>query len=53
MATFSTPVPPPVKNDWLPVSENTGMSPPSPGGQRKPATPSMVRVQLSFPKTLD
>ncbi|XP_063696487.1 dynamin isoform X4 [Culicoides brevitarsis] len=41
MATFSTPVPPPVKNDWLPVSENTGMSPPSPGGQRKPATPSM------------
>lgn len=44
MATFSTPVPPPVKNDWLPVSENTGMSPPSPGGQRKPVTPSMVRT---------
>lgn len=48
MATFSTPVPPPVKNDWLPVSENTGMSPPSPGGQRKPATPSMVRTDDFF-----
>ncbi|XP_047102631.1 dynamin isoform X1 [Schistocerca piceifrons] len=36
MATVSTPVPPPVKNDWL-VSglENPRLSPPSPGGPRR------------------
>ena len=39
MATFSTPVPPPVKNDWLPTGENPRLSPPSPGGPRKNAPP--------------
>jgi dynamin GTPase len=37
MATFSTPVPPPVKNDWMPVPDNPRLSPPSPGGPRKAA----------------
>ncbi|XP_055914919.1 dynamin isoform X2 [Eupeodes corollae] len=38
MATVSTPVPPPVKNDWLPSGlDNPRLSPPSPGGPRKPA----------------
>uniref|UniRef100_U5EZL6 Dynamin n=1 Tax=Corethrella appendiculata TaxID=1370023 RepID=U5EZL6_9DIPT len=37
MATFSTPVPPPVKNDWLSSGENPRLSPPSPGGPRKMA----------------
>ncbi|XP_017963074.1 dynamin isoform X7 [Drosophila mojavensis] len=38
MATVSSPLPPPVKNDWLPSGlENPGLSPPSPGGPRKPA----------------
>ncbi|XP_011500355.1 PREDICTED: dynamin isoform X2 [Ceratosolen solmsi marchali] len=34
MATVTTPVPPPVKNDWLASGENPslGLSPPSPGG---------------------
>ncbi|VVC32014.1 Hypothetical protein CINCED_3A009665 [Cinara cedri] len=33
MATVTTPVPPPVKNDWLASSlENPKLSPPSPGG---------------------
>lgn len=35
MATFSTPLPAPVKNDWLPTGENPRLSPPSPGGPRK------------------
>lgn len=36
MATFSTPVPPPVKNDWLSSGlDNPRLSPPSPGGPRK------------------
>lgn len=35
MATFTTPLPAPVKNDWLPTGENPRLSPPSPGGQRK------------------
>lgn len=39
MATVTTPVPPPVKNDWLSGGmENPRLSPPSPGGPRK-ATP--------------
>ncbi|CAO1408412.1 unnamed protein product [Diamesa tonsa] len=42
MATFSTPVPPPVKNDWLPTGENPRLSPPSPGGPRKNAPPGSV-----------
>lgn len=39
MATFSTPLPAPVKNDWLPTGENPRLSPPSPGGPRKNAPP--------------
>lgn len=41
MATVSTPVPPPVKNDWLEnrLDMNPRLSPPSPGGPRR-ATPS-------------
>ncbi|XP_073993758.1 dynamin-1 shibire isoform X4 [Rhodnius prolixus] len=35
MATVSTPVPPPVKNDWL-ATDNPRLSPPSPGGPRRP-----------------
>ncbi|KAJ8933483.1 hypothetical protein NQ314_013981 [Rhamnusium bicolor] len=42
MATVSTPVPPPVKNDWLASGlDNPRLSPPSPGGPRK-ATPSSL-----------
>jgi len=37
MATFSTPLPAPVKNDWLPTGESSRPSPPSPGGPRKNA----------------
>lgn len=38
MATFSTPVPPPIKNDWLSSGlDNPRLSPPSPGGPRKNA----------------
>ncbi|XP_033239216.1 dynamin isoform X6 [Drosophila pseudoobscura] len=38
MATVSSPLPPPVKNDWLPSGlDNPRLSPPSPGGPRKPA----------------
>ncbi|KAG4072058.1 hypothetical protein HA402_015557 [Bradysia odoriphaga] len=38
MATVTTPVPPPVKNDWLSGGgENPRLSPPSPGGPRKAA----------------
>jgi dynamin GTPase len=44
MATVSTPVPPPVKNDWLASGlENPRLSPPSPGGPRKTA-PNMGQV---------
>lgn len=36
MATVTTPVPPPVKNDWLPAGmDNPRLSPPSPGGPRR------------------
>lgn len=36
MATVTTPVPPPVKNDWLSGNlDNPRLSPPSPGGPRK------------------
>lgn len=39
MATVSTPVPPPVKNDWLEsrLDSNPRLSPPSPGGPRRSA----------------
>jgi len=42
MATFSTPIPAPVKNDWLPTGENPRLSPPSPGGNRKNAPVQQV-----------
>ena len=43
MATVSSPLPPPVKNDWLPSGlDNPRLSPPSPGGPRKPAPTSQV-----------
>ncbi|XP_050430224.1 dynamin isoform X4 [Adelges cooleyi] len=41
MATVTTPVPPPVKNDWLASSlENPRLSPPSPGGAGRRGVPS-------------
>lgn len=47
MATVSTPVPPPVKNDWLASTlENPKLSPSSPGGPRKPV-PSMGQMGSS------
>ncbi|KPU81726.1 uncharacterized protein Dana_GF20511, isoform E [Drosophila ananassae] len=44
MATVSSPLPPPVKNDWLPSGlDNSRLSPPSPGAPRKPGpTPSNI-----------
>ncbi|XP_044729095.1 dynamin isoform X5 [Chrysoperla carnea] len=45
MATVSTPVPPPVKNDWLASSlDNPRLSPPSPGGPRARPAPNMSQV---------
>lgn len=43
MATYTTPLPAPVKNDWLPTGENPRLSPPSPGGPRKNAPVQQVR----------
>lgn len=44
MATVSAPLPPPVKNDWLPSGlDNPRLSPPSPGGPRKPAPAAQVK----------
>ncbi|XP_029344952.1 dynamin isoform X6 [Acyrthosiphon pisum] len=41
MATVTTPVPPPVKNDWLASSlDNPRLSPPSPGGAGRRGVPS-------------
>lgn len=48
MATFSTPLPAPVKNDWLPTGENPRLSPPSPGGPRKNAPPQQQVKYLNF-----
>ncbi|XP_046739367.1 dynamin isoform X6 [Diprion similis] len=42
MATVSTPVPPPVKSDWLASGENPRLSPPSPGGPRRVVAQSMM-----------
>lgn len=43
MATVTTPVPPPVKNDWLSNQlDNPRLSPPSPGGPRKAAPTQQV-----------
>lgn len=48
MATVSTPVPPPVKNDWLASGlENPRLSPPSPGGPRKPAPGIMSGASMA------
>lgn len=45
MATVTTPVPPPVKNDWLSSGlDNPRLSPPSPGGPRKGTPPQQVRL---------
>lgn len=44
MATFSTPLPAPVKNDWLPTGDNPRLSPPSPGGPRKNAPVQQVNL---------
>ncbi|XP_018320820.1 dynamin [Agrilus planipennis] len=47
MATVSTPVPPPVKNDWLASGlDNARLSPPSPGGSKRQA-PLMSQVGSS------
>lgn len=48
MATFSTPLPAPVKNDWLPTGENPRLSPPSPGGPRKNAPVQQVDVRRNI-----
>lgn len=46
MATVGTPVPPPVKNDWLSSAlDNPRLSPPSPGGPRKAAPTSQVNTK--------
>lgn len=45
MATVSAPLPPPVKNDWLPSGlDNPRLSPPSPGGPRKPTPTAQVSI---------
>lgn len=48
MATFTTPLPAPVKNDWLPTGENPRLSPPSPGGQRKVSPVQQVNQQAAI-----
>lgn len=54
MATVTTPVPPPVKNDWLSGGmENPRLSPPSPGGPRKAAPVQQVIWRISKPKSID
>lgn len=46
MATVGTPVPPPVKNDWLSSAlDNPKLSPPSPGGPRKAAPVTAVSIK--------
>lgn len=49
MATVTTPVPPPVKNDWLSNTlDNPRLSPPSPGGPRKSApTQQVINAKLA------
>lgn len=51
MATFTTPLPAPIKNDWLPTGDNPRLSPPSPGGPRKNAPVQQVckiNIQEAF-----
>lgn len=48
MATVGTPVPPPVKNDWLSSAlDNPKLSPPSPGGPRKSSPANVVRIKFN------
>ncbi|KAH8349445.1 hypothetical protein KR067_010166 [Drosophila pandora] len=48
MATVSSPLPPPVKNDWLPSGlDNSRLSPPSPGAPRKPG-PTPVILYITY-----
>ncbi|XP_058801730.1 dynamin isoform X6 [Phymastichus coffea] len=55
MATVSTPVPPPVKNDWLPTGDNPSrprnQAPPSAGGGQRapPPVPSGGRPAPAIP----
>lgn len=49
MATVSTPVPPPVKNDWMGNIANPRLSPPSPSGLRKAATISSMASRAPPP----
>lgn len=55
MATVSTPVPPPVKNDWLEsrLDSNPRLSPPSPGGPRRAAPAQQGRYLLNASTLLD
>lgn len=48
MATVSSPLPPPVKNDWLPSGLDPHLSPPSPGGPRKTAPTQQVNALVPF-----
>lgn len=50
MATVTTPVPPPVKNDWLANAggESARLSPPSPGGPRRGAPPAHQGIFLTI-----
>lgn len=48
MATVSSPLPPPVKNDWLPSGLDPHLSPPSPGGPRKTAPTQQVSALVPF-----
>lgn len=49
MATVGTPVPPPVKNDWLSGAlDNPKLSPPSPGGPRKGVPMTTVCIYAIF-----
>ncbi|XP_068081672.1 dynamin isoform X4 [Anabrus simplex] len=50
MATVSTPVPPPVKNDWLASGlDNPRLSPPSPGGPRRTPVQPVVAMGSRVP----
>lgn len=52
MATVSSPLPPPVKNDWLPSGLDPHLSPPSPGGPRKTAPTQQVVALVDKVSTL-
>lgn len=53
-ATVGTPVPPPVKNDWLSSAlDNPKLSPPSPGGPRKGVPMTTVSSLVHFHTEID